>query len=434
MRLSRYIKIYPHEEDADYLLFYSTKKASKVLLHKSVLKSIEQGELSPSDEETLSGLGFLVADPEEEKKEMMRFIDEVNSRSRRFNAIVALNLDCNLSCRYCFEGSLKGKRYMSPETADLLIGFIEKFHLRKGRDINIDFYGGEPLLSLGLIKSISEKVMSLAGREGVSYGFNLVTNGTLLTGERAKELAAIGMKGAKITLDGPKANHDLYRPFKGGWGSFDTIVRNIKDTVDVVKIQIGGNYTRENYGDFPYLLDHFLREGLTPGKFLMVKFDPVVMTGEEVGLPDFREGCDSINEPWLFEAGLFLREEILKRGFYTPGIVPSPCAIELENDVVVNFDGTIYKCPGFIGRKGLEVGDLSTGIRDYRDSHRLDIWKREECLDCEYMPLCFGGCRYMSLLREEAIDDVDCRRSYLDACLEALIKQEIKYGLKAGQR
>jgi uncharacterized protein len=126
-----------------------------------------------------------------------------------------------------------------------------------------------------------------------------------------------------------------------------------------------------------------------------------------------------------------LREEILKRGFNTPRITPSFCMIESPDDIVVNYDGTLYKCPGFIGWKGLEVGDLKTGIKDYRKSHNLDLWKNKECISCEYLPLCFGGCRYMKLLRDGNIDDIDCRKPYLDATLETFIKQDVKYILKA---
>jgi uncharacterized protein len=235
----------------------------------------------------------------------------------------------------------------------------------------------------------------------------------------------------KITLDGPKENHDRYRPYKLGVGSFDRIIQNIKETSEIIKIGIGGNFNRENYKSFPILLDYLITEKLTPDKISNVKFDPIMKTGSEFALPDFREGCESINEPWLFEASLFLREEILKRGFNTPKTRPSPCMIEIQDDIVVNFDGTIYKCPGLIGWKDFEVGDLKTGIKEYKKSYNLDVWKKEECLDCEYLPLCFGGCRYMKLLRDGKIDDVDCRKPYLDATLEAFIKQDIKYRLKA---
>ncbi|MEW6001513.1 MAG: geopeptide radical SAM maturase [Nitrospirota bacterium] len=429
MQLSNYIKIYPHRERWGYLLLFSTKRASIILLHESVLKSIEDGNLSSSEEETLHRLGFLVQDVNEEKKEMLGLFNEVNKRRKKFNALVVTNLDCNLACRYCYEGRMKGKFYMSLETADLLINFAGR-HFAAGKTVHVNFYGGEPLLSFELIKYISKELKIAAEERGLKYTFNLVTNGTLLTENKAEELAPLGLKGAKITIDGPMENHDRFRPFKSGTGTFDVIIKNIKDTCEILKIQVGGNYTSENYRDFPGLLDYLLDEGLTPDKISIVKFDPVAKTGGKFALPDFREGCESINEPWLFEASLFLREEILKKGFNTPKVAPSPCMIEYHDEIVVNFDGTIYKCPGLIGWEGLGVGDLRRGIKDYSKSYNLDLWKREECLNCEYLPLCFGGCRYMKLLRDGNIDDVDCKKSYLDATLETFIRQEIKYRLK----
>jgi len=429
MHFSRYLKIYPYKEQPDYGLFFSTKKASIILLDESILKSIGDGSLSPSDENTLTELGFLVPDTNKEKEEMLGFIDGINEKKNRLNAVVVMNLDCNLGCRYCYEEGMKGKFYMSTETAELLIDFIERNYLSDGKTVHLDFYGGEPLLSLELIKNISKRLKSSAEEKGLSYTFGLVTNGTLLTGKIAEELASHGLQSAKITIDGPQENHDRFRPFKSGTGSFDTIIRNIKETCSLIDIQIGGNYTRENYRDFPRLLDYLLKEELTPERIYLVKFDPVTKTGG--ALPDFREGCESINEPWLFEANIFLREEVMKRGFHTPKILPLTCMIELNNDIVVNFDGTLYKCPGLIGREGFDVGDLKTGIKDYRKSHNLEMWKNQECLHCEYLPLCFGGCRYMKLLRDGKIDGVDCRKPYLDATLEAFIRQEIKYRLKA---
>src|SRR4030043_61515 len=428
MNLSRYLKIYPYKEQPDYRLFFSTKKASIILLHKSTLKSINGSNLSTSGEDTLSELGFLVPDVDKEKDEMLSFFDEINKR-KKFNAMFVMNLDCNLGCKYCYEEGIKGKLYMSAETAELLIDLIERHYLSHGKTVHLDFYGGEPLLSLELIKDISKRLTSSAEEKGLSYTFGLVTNGTLLTGKIAEELAALGLESAKITIDGPQENHDRFRPFKSGTGSFDTIIRNIKETCSLIDIQIGGNYTRETYRDFPNLLDYLLIEGLTPERISMVKFDPVTKTGGAIA--DYRGGCESINEPWLFEASIFLREEIMKRGFQTPKILPSTCMIELNNDIVINFDGTIYKCPGLIGWKNFEVGDLKTGIRDFKESYNLDVWKKQECLNCEYLPLCFGGCRYMKLLRDGKIDGVDCRKPYLDATLEAFIRQEIKYRLKA---
>lgn len=76
---------------------------------------------------------------------------------------------------------------------------------------------------------------------------------------------------------------------------------------------------------------------------------------------------------------------------------------------------------------GLDAGNVKTGIKDYHESHKLDIWKREECLDCEYLPMCYGGCRYLKLLRDGHIDGVDCKKPQFDATLETLVKQDLKY-------
>jgi uncharacterized protein len=426
MRLSKYIKMFEYDDDPDYLIAYSTRLASAILLPKTALDQLEKGGLDPSDQETLSELGFLVSCREEEKREVLAMTADIDSRTTTFSAIVVMNVDCNLRCTYCFEGTMKGRHYISSETLRLLVGFLEKNALLQGKNINIDFYGGEPLLSLDAIKKVSEELRPLAEAQGLTYTFNLVTNGTLLTAARVKELAGLGMKSAKLTVDGPKENHDIFRPFKSGSGSFEIIMQNIRDICDLTDIQIGGNYTKENYRSFPGLLDYFIREGLSPDKFSVVKFDPVIKPGGKYGLPDFRDGSESINEPWIFNASLFIREEILKRGFKTVKILPSPCMVGMKNYIVINHDGRLYKCPGMIGWDGYEAGDLRSGISP-ANKNSFNVWKNEECLDCEYLPLCFGGCMYMKVLRDGNAHEVDCKKPYLDATLETLVRQELKY-------
>lgn len=100
--------------------------------------------------------------------------------------------------------------------------------------------------------------------------------------------------------------------------------------------------------------------------------------------------------------------------------------IEFANDLVVGYDGSLYKCPVFMGQEEMCIGSLADGISDYRESHNLDIWKNDECLECAYLPLCFGGCRFFRLLKTGAIDGVDCRRAMLDASLERIVRQDVK--------
>jgi uncharacterized protein len=427
MRLSLYVKIYPSPDDPGKLLLYSTKRGASILVPESLLAAIEDGSISQDNRDTLVRLGLLVPDTEAEKQEMREAFEEMNRMNARFSAQVVLNLDCNLACTYCYEGGMKGRSYMSPDTAESLAGFVESGYIEKGNDIELSFYGGEPLMGLDLILSLSERLKKATAAKGSGYSFNMVTNGTLLTSAVVEKLLPLGFTGAKITLDGPRENHDRFRPFVSGKGSFDLIVANLKEVCNLTDIQVGGNYTRENYREFPRLLDFFLEEGITPERISLVMFVPVTKSGGEFSLPEFNEGCASTDEPWLIEASLYLREEILRRGFQTPRVRPAACVIESRSDLVVNWDGALFKCPAMLGWKELAVGDLQSGVSDYSKSHNMDVWKKEECLGCAYLPLCFGGCRYLKLLRSGRIDDVDCRKQYLDETLEELVRQDLKY-------
>ena len=389
---------------------------------------MEKGLLSPETEKMLLKLGMAVPDREAERREVLGLLDEINEKSKSMNVSVIINLDCNFNCVYCYEGGMKGNIHMTPETAGLLLDFIKERFATGKKILNLDFYGGEPLLSAGMIKYISSDLKSFAEDRGASYSFTLVTNGSLLKRRTVEELAPLGLSGVKITIDGPPEVHNSFRPFRSGSGSFDTIIKNIKETCDLIKVAVGGNFQRDNSDKFPRLLDCLEKEGLTPDRLYEVKFDPVMNRSGEGGfLPDYIDGCMSVNDPWVIEAGAMLREKILKRGYNTPKITPAPCMVELKDTYVVHFDGTLYKCPALIGRKGFETGDLRSGVIDYSDSHNLGIWKNEECMECVYLPLCYGGCRYMAYVRDGNVNNIDCRKAYLDASLETLIKQDIKY-------
>jgi len=429
MKLSRYSKTYPSPEDPDSVILFSTKRASAALVPKGLVEDIDAGRISEEEQADLAELGLLVHNDEEERQEMFSYIQDLNAQSRSVKFIVVLNLDCNLACRYCFEGVRKGKHYLSDEVAARFVDFVKTRDYTNKDEIKIAFYGGEPLLSVDRIADISERVKTFAEGRGMRYIFSLVTNGVLLIPQTVKRLQPLGLRSAKVTLDGPKEVHDAFRPFKGGAGSFDTILRNVDKVADRIRIQIGGNFTQDNYREFPRLLDLLIERGLGPERIAAIKFDPVVNESSEFALPDFRDGCDSMDEPWVARASVFLREEVLKRGYKAPKIMPSPCLMEHDDSFVVNHDGGLYKCPGLIGREGCSTGDALKGPGECRSSHGLDDWKNDECLACAYLPLCFGGCKYLKLVREGTMSGVNCQKKYLDRVLAELVAQDIRYGL-----
>lgn len=425
MQLSRYVTTFPCPDKPGRLLLLATRRCAVMELSQELWQRVtNHGDLEETERETLQRLGVLVADREGEKEEMRTTFDRINRDSSHLAVVATLTLECNLDCPYCFEAPFRGQHAMGQETADLLIERLTE-RMARGLDLTLDFYGGEALLALDLMKRIATSLQRAADRHGVKFAFNIFSNGTLLTRKVVKELLPLGLAAVRLTLDGPPDVHDAQRPFASGRGSFAAILENMRDIYRILPIDLGGNYTRENYRRFPELLDLLIASGFDPARFKAVGFSPVVPRADGSVAGDLGSACLASDDPWTIEAGLFLRAETIRRGFPVPKLSASACMIEFENDLVVNWDGSIYKCPIFMGDEELRVGTLGEGIGDYRESHGLDVWKTDECLECAYLPLCFGGCRFLRRLKSGRIDGVDCRKALLDASLETIVRQDL---------
>ncbi len=421
---SFYIKKQISDTDPETLILYSTKTSALILIPKGLYEAMEEGSLSPDEEDTLKELGFMVEDQEQERDEIIGLYDSIDPP--HLQIILVLNLDCNFSCRYCFEGNKKPGLYMSAHVLDRAMEFI-KAELEKGRvsELLLALYGGEPLLSPGLTRDALTRAKEICTDMGIGFRASIVTNGSLLDKRMAKELSALGLQKARVTLDGPPEIHNHFRPFKNGAKSFDIILNNIKESIGFIKrLEIGGNYSRQNYKEFPRLLDILLQEGITPDKVEIIRFEPIIR--QPSGISIYKGGCSSINEPWVAEAGLFLREEILKRGYRTRRIEPIFCLVNNKKSFIINMDGGLYKCPGFLGIKQFQIGDVFEGPNE-PEAYNPNRWKNEKCASCIYLPLCFGGCRYISYIRYGDLSKLDCQKSFFDNNLEAFIKQDIRY-------
>jgi uncharacterized protein len=406
-------------------MLLATRRCAVLELSDSLWSRLRDGgELSEKEQDTFIRLGVLVESRTAEQEEMRATFDSINSSSRRFEVTAVLTLECNLACPYCFEEPFRGHLVMSAATAELLVQRLRE-KMAAGLDLLVDFYGGEALLRLKLLKSIAARLQEAAALHGVSFAFNIFSNGVLLTRRTVEELLPLGLQAVRTTLDGPPDIHNVQRPFVSGKASFDVILNNLVTVHDIVALDLGGNYTRDNYRRFPELLDLIIEAGIEPARVKAISFSPVMPKSDGSGMGDHAATCACSSEPWAIEANLFLRAETLRRGFPVDKLQASACMVEFANDVVIGYDGALYKCPVFMGQEEMRVGSLAEGIGAYRESHNLDVWKNDECLECAYLPLCFGGCRFFRKLKTGAIDGVDCRREMLDASLERIVRQDL---------
>jgi uncharacterized protein len=429
MLLSPFLKIFSLPEKKEARLLFSTKTCALTLLSAEALAAVQAGKGAPEIMDTLARLGMAVADPAGEQQKMGDYLPTVNRLNPNLRASVILGLACNFACVYCYEGSQKGVAAMDDATAEQLIAYLLARFTPEKKRLILDFYGGEPLLYRNRITSLATRLKPLIEARGGTFEFTLVTNGSLLTADVAKELVALGLVSAKITVDGPEENHNRFRPGKDGQGSWAAILAGLKGCCGLFPIFLSGNYTRDNFSRFPELLDSLGAMGLGPESFANVQFYPVMQVNDRFANPEFSGGCCSMSEPWLVEASLFLREEIMRRGYNFPTLQPAPCMVDLDDAFTVDHDGTIYKCVTLIGHPEFACGDIHQGIdQGFRETHHLGHWQKEErCRKCGYLPLCFGGCRYMALQREGSMARVDCQKDFLDATLEKMLMQDLKY-------
>ncbi len=429
MLFTPYLTIHRHHTIPDQLLLFSTKTGALVLLPEEDYTALQNGETENDYIDQLTEMGFLIADLEAEHQQVAQYMEDINLHNPNFTVAIILGMECNFACSYCFEGKQKGKKAMDDQTADQLIAFI-KDRFRPGKKkLLLQIYGGEPLLYTKRILYLAERLKPFVEEMGAEFCFDLVSNGSLLTEKVVDELNGWGLDGVKVTIDGPPDNHNHFRPFISGTESFDIIVRNLSKVCSKTKIRLGGNFTNETYQGFATVLDLLSWEGIGPNEVELVNFNIVMRVNDKITSNEFVGGCATINEPWLRDASLHVRQEVLKRGYPIAELGPEPCAVEIDDAYTVHYDGSLYKCVTWVGHEQYKIGDIWQGITEkYQEPHFINHWLEEEkCQKCNYLPLCFGGCRYMAYQRDGHMGEVDCRKPFLDATLESMLLQDLRY-------
>src|SRR5881227_2974734 len=145
---------------------------------------------------------------------------------------------------------------MSPEMARRLGDWIERELDRVSPEkLVLTFFGGEPLLNLPVMYDLAERAWAATQLRGVPMYVNIITNGLLLTPDVVDRMLPYGLNGIKITLDGDRDTHNRMRPLRGGQGTFDRIIENIRRSAGKCRISIGGNFDESSVDSYPALLD-----------------------------------------------------------------------------------------------------------------------------------------------------------------------------------
>ncbi len=346
------------------------------------------------------------------KEEQMLFTEDIYQEAvrdfkGRQSVVKALCLhvahDCNLACRYCFaeEGEYKGSReLMSLEVGKKALDFLIS-HSGARKNLEVDFFGGEPLLNWEVVKELVRYGRSQETLHNKRFRFTLTTNGVLLNDE-VMEFVNREMANVVLSIDGRKEVHDAMRPFSRGAGSYDLILPKFQKLADArgqENYYVRGTFTRYNL-DFAKDVLHLADLG-----FRQISVEPVVASPEE----DYAirpEDVSRICEEYDFLAKEMIKREKEGRGFqffhFMIDLTGGPCVYKRLSGcgsgteyLAVTPTGELYPCHQFVGEEGFSMGNVFDGLtgeeirREFAD---CNVYTRDACRDCFARFYCSGGC------------------------------------------
>jgi uncharacterized protein len=342
---------------------------------------------------------------------------------------------CNLGCTYCYAegGSFGGPpRNMPWEVAEASVRRLIGDATATER-VNLAFLGGEPLVSRAVLRRATELAARLAGERGIPIGFSITTNGTLLTPEDGEFFEQYGFA-VTISLDGVGTVHDALRPMKGGRGSYDRVIANVRPLLARqrrMQVSVRVTVTPANLG-LRTTLDHFVELG-----FYSVGFSPMLSAPtrrDEMQSPDLdvllREMIACGRE---FERRVATRESYpfanmmsalteIHRGTHRP----YPCGAG-AGYFGVSASGGLFTCHRFVEDQAAAMGNAEQGVDRQRQRNWLAermVDRQEPCRSCWARYLCGGGCHYEVIHRGRPA--CDYIRGWLNYALGAYIRLSVQ--------
>ena len=310
---------------------------------------------------------------------------------------------CNLNCAYCFasQGKYQGERaLMSFEVGKQALDFLVA-NSKGRRNLEVDFFGGEPLMNFDVVKQLVAYARSIEKEAGKNFRFTLTTNGMLIDDD-VIEFANKEMSNVVLSLDGRKQIHDRYRVDYVGKGSWERIVPKFQKLVDA---RGGKNYYMR--GTFTHANPDFLEDIKTMLDlgFTELSMEPVVCAPDD---PSALTEEDLVIVKDQYEKLAQLMQQRRKAGkpftfyHYMIDLKGGPCIYKRVSGcgsgteyMAVTPWGDLYPCHQFVGDEKFKLGDIWNGVTNAEVQGQFadcNVYARAECADCWAKLYCSGGC------------------------------------------
>ena len=307
------------------------------------------------------------------------------------NLTIAPTMNCNFRCSYCFEKNFRNTKMMDLSLTQKIIDFANE---RKVKKLNVDWYGGEPLLGLDFIKHFNHETYEA----GFDVSQSIVTNGYLLTEEVVKYFDFIWLKNIQITLDGDKETHNRRRPHVSNSDSFERIMDNLEMLYTYCNfngywpnVNIRVNIDETNEDDYPKIKNMLYKKY---GNFYHVYYAIVENSNSCVDKVEQIFNTESEEE---YKNKLDKKYEIEDEPFFPRKLTNCYCGAQTLNNYVIDAEGFMYKCWAQVGIKEKAVYNLNDkNFNNLKIESDFIIKSQaifsDDCKNCFMFISCQGGC------------------------------------------
>lgn len=305
--------------------------------------------------------------------------------------IIAPTTFCNFNCSYCFENGIDS-HVMESNTIENLVAYIKK-SIEGQKDLkrlNIDWFGGEPLLEKNIIYYISSQIKDFAKKANIDFKASLITNGYYLDEKTVLSLyEQCNISYIQITLDGGEADSCKRKGISGE--QFHTILRNLKNAYNFFDMSLRFNTDKYNYESIKILCEEELFLDVHLKEKVSIYIAPItsISSGEQ--------SCLNTNE--FSKLKIDFSKFLLENGCYKSVTKAFPrakyisCGALMRNNFIIDSRGNLYKCDKHMGKDIYIVGNVEKG-RNYSDAELVfsELPMLSSCSKCSIYPICRGGC------------------------------------------
>lgn len=394
MKFSKYTFSYPY--DGNLLALYNAYSNALALIEHDKyahLGKLCEQSIIPDDSNWISELvrGHFIIDDNLNELELLRLrLLQSRFSSSTLTLTIAPTSDCNFKCVYCFEKGSTRETCMSKNVQERVVSFVNS-KMEGIRSLQVPWYGGESLLALPVIESLTSKFMTICSAHNVEYRASIITNGYLLTPEVARQFADMNITGVQVTVDGSESEHNKRRPLADGGPTYRKIMDNLVACKGIFAqpVSLRINVDKKNEQDASAVLNelrHHQMEGyVRPYIGHIMNINGKYADGICYDSQEFSE----LELRFLDTHNRILEAYPVPKGCY--------CCADSASSSVINADGKMYRCWSDIGIESRSYYDLAkempTGNYDVANAYLLyDPTRDDECRSCKYLPLCMGGC------------------------------------------